>query len=86
MTLTSSLAEVAALIPCSERWLADRLRDGTFTAHKIAGSWRFTDDDIEAILAATEVSGQTPARHSEPITLTDGSRRALQRRRRRGSA
>lgn len=66
--ITYSLTEAAALIPCGERWLTDRLRNGTFRARKIAGKWRLTQGDIDNIvaqcLASTEKVTPTPARES----------------------
>lgn len=49
-TLTYSLAEAALRFPCSERWLTDQIRSGRFSAHKIGGHWRMTDEDIEYAL------------------------------------
>lgn len=50
--LTRSLAEVAAMVPCSERWLAAEIRAGRFPARRIMGTWRMTDDDVIAMLDA----------------------------------
>jgi hypothetical protein len=50
---THSVSEVCEMIGCdSEDWLIDRVRDGRFPARKIVRQLRFTDADIEAILAA----------------------------------
>jgi hypothetical protein len=50
--MTHSAQHVADLIPLpSERFLIERARSGEFPAHKIGRSWRFTDEDIAAILA-----------------------------------
>ena len=49
--MTHSAQHVADLIPLpSERWLIERMRTGEFPGHKIGRSWRFTDEDIAAIL------------------------------------
>jgi hypothetical protein len=73
-TLTYSLAEAAALIPCKERWLAEGLRAGRFPGRKIGRDWRLTDDDIHAIIAA---SAPEP---SKPLSLVDGLSPAARRR------
>jgi len=54
-TLTYSLAEAAAKIPCTERWLADGLRAGRFRGAKIMGQWRLTDEDLHAIVRSCRV-------------------------------
>jgi hypothetical protein len=44
---TYSTAEAAELIGApSERWLIERLRDGTFPGRGIGRHWRITDQDI----------------------------------------
>lgn len=47
---TFSPAEAAAIIPCRENWLIDRLREGTFTGVKIHRQWRMTESDIDAAI------------------------------------
>ena len=50
---TYSVSEVCEMINCdSERWLVNRVRNGTFPARKINRSIVFTEDDIKAILDA----------------------------------
>lgn len=48
--LTHNLAEAAAAMGCTERWLADQLRANRFPARKLNGRWRMTDADIEQAL------------------------------------
>ncbi|QAX95586.1 excisionase [Mycobacterium phage Nibb] len=57
-TLTRPLDEVAALIPCSERWLTEQVRAGRIPGRKIGRHWRMTDADIETALDSFRV---TPA-------------------------
>jgi len=53
---THSIAEVCELIGCdSQDWLIDRVRNGTFPARRIVRQLRFSDADIEAIIAACAV-------------------------------
>ncbi|QJD50348.1 excisionase [Mycobacterium phage MarkPhew] len=73
-TLTHPLDEVAARIPCSERWLTEQVRAGRIPGRKIGRHWRMTDADIEAALDSFRV---TPAGRKSvapppdrPITLT----------------
>jgi hypothetical protein len=68
MTLTYSLAEAAERIPCSQQWLARGLRSGRFAARKIAGRWRFTDTDLEAIIMNCRVKAQSPTPAFEFVT------------------
>lgn len=71
MTLTYSLTEAAAMIPCTERWLANGLRAGRFAGHKIMGRWRLTDRDLELIVISCRVQAQaqsdTPAFDFTPL-------------------
>jgi hypothetical protein len=72
-----SVSEVCEMIGCdSEDWLIDRVRDGRFPARKIVRQLRFTDADIEAILAACPVKPK--GRDVEPLmpVPTRRSRRA----------
>jgi hypothetical protein len=42
-----SLDQVAGpRLPCTVRWLADKLRSGEFVGHKIGRTWVLTEDDI----------------------------------------
>ena len=42
-----SLDQVAGLrLPCTVRWLADKLRSGEFVDHKIGRTWVLTEADI----------------------------------------
>lgn len=34
-------------MPCSVRFLADKLRSGEFVGHKIGRTWGLTEDDIK---------------------------------------
>jgi excisionase family DNA binding protein len=51
-----TIAQAAARIPCSERWLADKLRAGEFPAHKIGRRWMLSDENITAILQICSVT------------------------------
>jgi hypothetical protein len=77
-TLTCSLAEAAAAIPCTERWVADGLRAGRFPGRKIVNQWRLTDEDIAAVLEASKPEPPPP------VSIVDGlspaARRRIQRR------
>lgn len=54
---THGIAEVCELIGCdSEDWLIDRVRNGTFPARRVVRQLRFSDADIDAIIAACAVS------------------------------
>jgi hypothetical protein len=45
--LVYSLDQVAGpRLPCTVRWLADKLRSGEFVGHKIGRTWVLTEDDI----------------------------------------
>jgi len=45
--LAYALDQVAGLrLPCTVRWLADKLRSGEFIGHKIGRTWVLTEDDI----------------------------------------
>ncbi len=62
--LTYSITEAAAMIPCNERWLLDKLRAGGFPARKMGREWRMTLADINRaieICAATTTSVQARA-------------------------
>jgi Helix-turn-helix domain len=50
------LAQAAAELHCSERWLANHLRDGRFPAKKIGRKWVLSDDDINTILQICSVN------------------------------
>lgn len=76
---TYSTGEAAAIIPCNERWLADRLRDRTFTARKIGRAWRLTEDDIDAIIAKCVATPKNNVAPAEPIQLTPRSAAAKRR-------
>lgn len=76
MTLTHSIAQAAAMIPCNERWLADGLRGGRFPGHKIGGEWRLTDGDLDAIIDACRVQGSSPVNGSAARTPRSRAYRA----------
>jgi hypothetical protein len=45
--LVYSLDQVAgSRLPCTVRWLADKLRSGQFVGHEIGRAWVLTEDDI----------------------------------------
>jgi hypothetical protein len=45
--LVYSLDQVAgSRLPCTVRWLSDKLRSGEFVGHKIGRTWVLTEDDI----------------------------------------
>ena len=88
--LTHSLEEAAALLPCNPRWLADQIRAGRFSARKIAGHWRMTEDDIEHALDKCRNTSQHSADRGVTFTadendsgLTSTSRRRLKKECRR---
>jgi hypothetical protein len=54
------LAEAAAEIGTTERWLANQLRAGKFPAHKVGRQWRFTDGDIAEIIRLCAVPAALP--------------------------
>lgn len=80
--LTYSVAQAAQRIPCKERWLADSLRAGRFTACKIGNQWRLTDGDIDAIIRACRTTGQARPKPATVNRFAD----ALAPRSRRSSA
>lgn len=65
----------AALIQCGERWLTDQARAGTVPARRIGRHWRFSEEDVQAIIAGAARGGVA----SNPWGL---SKRAGGRRRR----
>jgi hypothetical protein len=78
-----NLAEAAAEIGASERWLGDQLRAGKFPAHKIGRKWKFSEDDIRAILQICSVtpsafSTDTALCASPSSSMTKTTRRRLQ--------
>jgi Helix-turn-helix domain len=46
VAVTHSIAEVAASLDCSPRWLTEQVRAGRFPAKKIGRNWRMTDQDV----------------------------------------
>ncbi|AYR01114.1 excise [Mycobacterium phage LeMond] len=71
--LTYPLDEVAARIPCSERWLTEQVRAGRIPGRKIGRHWRMTEADIEAALdtfRVTPAGRKSVAPAERPITLT----------------
>lgn len=54
------LAEAAAEIGTTERWLANQLRSGKFPAHKVGRQWRFTDADVAEIIRRCAVPAALP--------------------------
>jgi hypothetical protein len=80
MIRTYSLDEVAEQIGATERWLADKLRAGLIPGHKIAGHWRMTDADIEAMLEfCARPATEYPEATTHPIGMTPTSRRRVRR-------
>jgi hypothetical protein len=75
-SLTYSLAEAARRFPCSERWLAEKIRGGHFDARKICGHWRMTEEDIEYALEQCRNSSQSSPDDNR-LGLTSTSRRRL---------
>ena len=72
-----TIAQAAARIPCSERWLADKLRGGRFPAHKIGRRWMLSDDDVSAILeicSVTPTASSPSAAPSSSMTPTTARR------------
>lgn len=82
--LTYSLAETAEIIPCTERWLADKMRAGQFAARKINREWRFTMGDIEAIIEACAVQVQPKSADDQPVPPIRLTPRSLAHARRKG--
>ncbi len=73
---THSVAEVCTLIGCdSEDWLVDKVRNGTFPAHRVVRTLRFTDDDVARIVGACVVVERQGAAASALPTPTARSRR-----------
>lgn len=92
MIKTYSVDELAESLACTSRWLTEQVRANKFPAHKVARQWRFTDQDVAAILllCANRFSARSDATHpvsdveplpaAEPVTgLTPSSRRRLGR-------
>ena len=53
--LAYALDQVAGLrLPCTVRWLADKLRSGEFVGHKIDRTWVLTADDINENIKAAQ--------------------------------
>ncbi|QFG08435.1 excise [Mycobacterium phage Guanica15] len=83
--LTFPLADVARLIPCSERWLTEQVRGGRIPGRKIGRHWRMTKADIDAALDSFRVSPESgrktvaPQQDSAPgaLALTATSRRRV---------
>jgi hypothetical protein len=59
MALTG-LAEVAADIGSTERWLAERVRSGRFPAHRVGRQLRFTDEDVAEIIRLCAIPAALP--------------------------
>ncbi|ASZ72675.1 excise [Mycobacterium phage Apocalypse] len=83
--LTRPLAEVAALIPCSERWLTEQVRAGRVPGRKIGRHWRMTQADVDAALESFRVSSESGRKSvappaDRPIALTPTSRRRTRSR------
>ncbi|QWK51378.1 excise [Mycobacterium phage Stinson] len=83
--LTRPLAEVAALIPCSERWLTEQVRAGRIPGRKIGRSWRMTQADIDAALESFRISPESGRKSvapaaNRPLALTPTSRRRTRSR------
>jgi hypothetical protein len=58
--LVYSLSDVAGIrLPCTVRWLADKLRSGQFVGHKIGRIWVLTEDDIEENLRRCAVTSKS---------------------------
>jgi hypothetical protein len=78
--ILKNLAEAAAAIPCTERWLADQLRAGRFPGHKVSRQWRLSDADIEEIirLCAVHPTALPTSAPSEHSSMTPTTRRRLQ--------
>jgi hypothetical protein len=75
---TYSLAEAAPQFPCSERWLAEKIRGGHFNARKICGHWRMTEADIQYALEQCR-NGSRPSADDNRLGLTSRSRRRLEK-------
>jgi hypothetical protein len=67
---TYTPAEVAAIIPCRENWLIDRLREGTFSGVKIHRQWRMTESDIDAAIETCRRAANSPIRLASPGHIT----------------
>jgi len=73
---THSIAEVCELIGCdSQDWLIDRVRNGTFPARRIVRQLRFSDSDIEAVIAVCAVIPRQAAEPSMPQPIAHSRRR-----------
>jgi hypothetical protein len=77
------LAQAAAEIGSTERWLADQLRAGRFPGKKIGRKWKFSEDDVRAILQICSVTPSafttdTALCVSPSSSMTKTTRRRLQ--------
>jgi hypothetical protein len=67
--ILKDLAEAAAELHCTERWLADNLRSGRFPAQKIARKWVFSDHNISAILQICAVNHESAFSADSSVSL-----------------
>jgi hypothetical protein len=71
--ILKDIAQAAAAIPCTERWLADGLRSGRFPGRKIARKWMLSDQDIAAILEICSVAPTAVSAGSTPCLAASSS-------------
>jgi hypothetical protein len=57
--LVYELKQAAVKLGKSERWLADKLRDGRFPGRKIGRTWKLTSDDLDEILRLCAVRAES---------------------------
>ncbi|MEH3078184.1 MAG: helix-turn-helix domain-containing protein [Quadrisphaera sp.] len=71
MNPTHGLPEAAEILGVGPQWLATQARQGLVPAHRLGRRWRFTDEDLASILAAS-ATGKAAA---NPWGLTPRSAR-----------
>ena len=78
MEETHSIAEVAASMGASPRWVTEQIRSGRFRARKIGRAWRMTDSDVAAALE--DCANHRPRPCAEVATIPTGLTRRSRRR------
>lgn len=83
MPILKDIAQAAATIPCTERWLADGLRKGRFPGRKIGRKWMLDENDIAAIIEICSVVpiggfSATPSPVSDSSSMTPTTARRMQ--------
>ncbi|MEV0367571.1 helix-turn-helix domain-containing protein [Nocardia fusca] len=73
-----TLAEAAEILQVKEMWLQRKLQRREVPGRKLAGHWRLTQSDLEAVIEAAAVPVIAPK--PDPAGLAPGSRRRMKRR------